>query len=575
VKDFAALKRNLKRETGSLPTLRLALLADSATQLFVTALRGAAIDRGLALEVYEAPFNQIQAQIADPSSELYDFKPEMILLWQATEPMLHEFQRTSPTERHAFADDRLAELREHLDIVRERLGARVIALNAPEIDDAVFGSFAARIPASWVYQLRRYNFSLMELAASRKDLFIADVAIAAAELGRAVVHDRRIALTTELQYGMEFLPVAANRVLDVIDALRGRIHKCLILDLDNTLWGGVIGDDGMDRIELGELGGGRAYSELQAWAKALQERGIILAVCSKNDERIASEPFEKHPDMVLRREHIAVFMANWENKVDNIRHIQSILEIGFDSMVFLDDNPAEREIVKVNIPDLCVPELPEDPTEWLPLLQRLNLFETASYTGEDSRRTAQYQEETQRRQLRTSFADEGAFLASLDMVGTVEGFTSFNIPRVAQLTQRSNQFNLRTIRYDEAQIERMGGSERHHCFALTLEDKFGSHGLISVLIAEERGDELFIDTWLMSCRVLKRGVEQLALNTLAAAARRGGAKRLVGEYVRTAKNELVQHHYRSLGFTECDDRWVLDLTAFDELPHHIRLGATT
>jgi FkbH-like protein len=229
----------------------------------------------------------------------------------------------------------------------------------------------------------------------------------------------------------------------------------------------------------------------------------------------------------------------------------------------------------VNIPDLCVPDLPPDPTEWLPLLRRLNLFETASYTGEDSRRTAQYQEETQRRQLRTSFADEGTFLASLDMVGTVEGFTSYNIPRVAKLTQRSNQFNLRTIRYDESQIERMVASERHHCFALSLEDRFGSNGLISVLIAEQRGDELFIDTWLMSCRVLKRGVEQLALNTLAAAARRGGAKRLVGEYIRTAKNELVQHHYRSLGFTEHEGRWVLEVSAFDELPHHIRLGATT
>ena len=239
--------------------------------------------------------------------------------------------------------------------------------------------------------------------------------------------------------------MASNR-LRPSAAQRGTFNKCLILDLDNTLWGGVIGDDGIEGIQLGHgLGIGKAFTELQQWAKKLQQRGIILCVVSKNDEQVAKEPFIHHPDMVLRLDDIAVFMANWETKVDNIRAVQQVLNIGFDSMVFLDDNPFERAIVRENIPGITVPELPEDPAQYLEFLYSLNLFETASASEVDDKRTRQYQQEAKRIELKRTFANEQEFLASLGMEARVEPFTAFNTPRVAQLTQRSNQFNLRTM----------------------------------------------------------------------------------------------------------------------------------
>jgi FkbH-like protein len=571
LKSFAELKRVLKRDTPGMPSERLAILADSATQQLVQALRGVGMERGVSLDVYEAPFDQIEAQIVDQDSELYAHRPEITLIWHASEKLLAAFQATPLVDRSGFADRHIEQLEHFVTTLTSSMATKVVCFTAIERDDSVFGSFAAKVPSSWVYQQRRLNFRLAELAASRNDLFLVDLALAAADYGRDAVQDRRVALSSELLFSLDFLPVVANRTIDVIDALRGRARKCLILDLDNTVWGGVIGDDGMDKIEIGELGNGRLFSEIQAWAKSLKERGIVLAVCSKNDERTASEPFDSHPDMVLRLADIAVFVANWENKVDNIRHIQSILEIGFDSMVFLDDNPAEREIVRTHIADVCVPDLPEDPADWLPFLRRLNLFETASLTNEDAQRTTLYQQESKRRSVRAVFASEDEFLQSLEMVGIVEGFTPFNIPRVAQLSQRSNQFNLRTIRYTGSDLERIVESPAHTGLAISLQDKFGAHGLISVLILEAQGTDVFIDTWLMSCRVLKRGVERFALNAIARAARDRGATRLVGEYLKTAKNSLVQDHYRSLGFREDGDRWTLDLDTFVDQPHFIRV----
>jgi FkbH-like protein len=565
VATFAELKRHLKKDFSQLQTIRVAVLADSASQLLVQALRGSGYENGLNLDIYEADYDQIEREITDPSSGLYVSSPEFVVIFQSTEKLLSQFQKTAPAERAAFAAAEIAVLRQHLEILFSRVCARVIYMNLPEIDDGVFGSFANKTSSSWLSQLRRFNTHLMDLAETTPELFICDLSILYSQYGRDWMSNRRIALNTQLLLSLDALPVVAQRVVDVVAAAIGRFKKCLILDLDNTLWGGIIGDDGIDNIEIGELGIGPAYSQLQSWAKELKSRGIILAVCSKNDPRIAAEPFESHPDMTLRMDDFAVFVASWDNKVDGIRHIQSVLEIGFDSMVFLDDNPAEREIVRRNLPQVCVPELPDDPVDYLAFLQRSNLFETASVTKEDADRTRQYQVEGRRRVLKASFATEDAFLRGLRMVGTVQPLTPFNTPRVAQLIQRSNQFNLRTIRYAEDEIRRIARSKSHIPFAFSLEDDMGDHGLISVVILEHMNGNLFIDTWLMSCRVLRRGVEAFVLNTLVERAAEEGRALLVGEYLPTPKNELVRDHYSTLGFEPSGGRWHLDVAAFRPL----------
>ena len=264
--------------------------------------------------------------------------------------------------------------------------------------------------------------------------------------------------------------------------------------------------------------------------------------------------------MVLKLEDISVFVANWEDKAGNIRHIQSVLNIGMDSFVFLDDNPFEREVVRSLIPNITVPELPENPEEYVDFLRSLNLFETASFSEEDRVRTQQYRAEAQRVSLQSQCADYDDYLEGLEMIAEAKPFDSFHFPRIAQLTQRSNQFNLRTVRYTEQEITDIAADDRYVTLYFTLKDKFGDHGLISAVIMEKREDRLFVNTWLMSCRVLKRGMEEFIVNKMVSAAKEAGFDTVEGEYLKTAKNAMVARIYETLGFTALDDTHVIATT---------------
>ena len=566
MRTLKELKKLAKNEmTG--PKFKMALLGDTATQLLAVALQGESVARGLAMELYEAEYNQVERQLLDSTSELYQYDADIIVIFQSTHKLAEHHSLLTQEQQATMADDRLS----FVSTICENpvfSGKRIIYFNYPEIEDTVFGSYANKVTSSLTYQVRKINYELMGMSQKYPNLFVCDIAGLQNKLGRDVMFAPNVYVSTEMVLSVDAIPYVASRLMDIVAAVRGNFKKCLILDLDNTLWGGVIGDDGLEGIQLGHgLGIGKAFTEFQMWVKKLRQRGIIICVASKNNEDTAKEPFVKHPDMVLRLDDIAVFQANWETKVDNIRTIQGILNIGFDSMVFLDDNPFERNMVRENIPGITVPELPEDPGEYLEYLYGLNLFETASYSGADKDRTKQYQVEAQRVSLQKTFTDEADFLKSLNMVSKVSGFTKFNTPRVAQLSQRSNQFNLRTVRYTEANIEALAADTKVIDLCFTLEDKFGDNGLIAVVIMKEQNAEtLFVDTWFMSCRVLKRGMENFTLNIMVDAAKEKGYKRIIGEYLPTSKNKMVENHYAHLGFTHVVDaptaQYALDVEAY-------------
>ena len=549
MKSIIELKKLAKQTLPNTPTINLALIGDTATQLLATAIRGTGVDHGYNINLFEAEFNQVERQFMDPTSELYEFDADFIVVFQSTHK-LGEHHSTLPQEQQAMlAEDRL---RFVTSICTNPVleGKKIVYFNYPEIEDTVFGSYANKVESSFTFQIRKLNYELMRLSEQFPNLFICDIAGLQNKIGRDQMFAANVYTSTEMVLSTNTLPYVASRVMDIVCAIKGQFKKCLILDLDNTVWGGVIGDDGLEGIQLGHgLGIGKAFTEFQMWIKKLKQRGIIICVASKNNEETAKEPFEKHPDMVLKLDDIAVFQANWETKVDNIRTIQQILNIGFDSMVFLDDNPFERNMVRENIPGITVPELPEDPAEYLEYLYSQNLFETASYSNLDKDRTKQYQVEAQRVSLSKTFTNEADFLKSLNMVSAVSGFTKFNTPRVAQLSQRSNQFNLRTVRYTDADIEALANDPEVIDLCFTLEDKFGDNGLIAVVIMKPLDKEtLFVDTWFMSCRVLKRGMENFTLNTMVEAAKSKGYKRIIGEYLSTPKNKMVEQHYPNLGF---------------------------
>ena len=568
---YKDLKNNLDKDFSGLPTRRLGLLGDSATQFLAKAIRARGYEAKMALEVFDADFDQIESQVLDAGSELYESKPEFVVLYPSVERLWARYSATPPGDRTSFADRIVAEIRAWWQNIGRHSQAKIIHLNFIEFNDGVFGHFAAKTAASFPFQVKKINLELMNLAREENRVFMADLAGLAAHVGYDNAHDARLYATAKVALALDFLPAAAKAIVDIIRAIHGDLRKCLILDLDNTLWGGIIGDDGMEKIEIGELGLGHAYDALQQWARELKHRGIILAVCSKNDDAVARKPFQEHPDMTLKLDDIAVFRANWENKADNIRQIQKVLNIGFDSMVFVDDNPFERNLVREFLPAVTVPELPEDPALYVPFLRSLNLFETASFSDEDSQRTRQYQEETARGEFQKSFSSIEDFLAGLNMTGAVRPFEPYTIPRVAQLTQRSNQFNLRTVRYTEGDIERMRDSGDFITLALQLKDKFGDHGLIAAVILRTTGpSEAFVDTWIMSCRVLKRGMEEFTVNQMVKAARQRGLGRLVGEYLPTAKNGMVKDLYQRMGFAERGGQWVLDLSKFAEFKTFIK-----
>ena len=568
--DTTALLK-LARQPGDAaqPRLRAALLADTSSQLLAGVLRGSARHAGFNLELFEGEFDQIELAVFDPVSPLHKFQPETVILYLAVEKIGVEFGALPVAERGAFADGfakRVRALHEKLSAC----GYHVVCFNLPDPGGGVFGNYASKVAWSLENQIRRCNLELILLAVEASDFHVYDLASLQSRLGRASLFDPKLYFTSKFALAPDVLPLVAGALVKMLAARKGWFLKCVILDLDNTLWGGVIGDDGLDHLQIGELGLGPAYMAFQSWLKQLRDRGIVLAVCSKNDDATAREPFLKHPDMLLRLDDIAVFMANWDDKATNIRRIKSIIDVDYGAMMFLDDNPAERQLVRESFPTMLVPELPEDPSEYVTCLQALNPFEAGSYTPQDGQRTGEYQAEARRQQEREKFVDLADFLRSLEMRAAVRPFSPFNIPRVAQLTQRSNQFNLRTVRYTEKQIADLAASPAHVAMAFELKDRFGDTGLISVIILEILNEAVFVDTWLMSCRVLGRGVEQLVLNTIVKRARELGLKYVRGEYVPTAKNGMVKDHYATLGFApDGPRRWVLAVEGYVERPVQI------
>lgn len=564
MKTFNEIKRNIKKDYTSFVKEDIAILSNSATQLLNIGIRGFAFDYNIDLNIYEADYNQVEYEVFNEGSELYRKEPKYILLYLSTNKLMEKFYSFPAQERREFAFKYLTYIEDLVSTINTKLkNSIILCCNFPEIDDTIYGNQASKTEDSFLYQCRKLNYLLSEKSVQLNHLLLVDLVGLQNRFGVGHLFNNNIYITTDIVLSTDILPYVSEIVLNIIKVRNGIVNKCVILDLDNTLWGGVIGDDGYENIEIGTLGIGKAFTEFQKWLKELKNRGIILAVCSKNNEVVAKEAFLRNTEMVLKLDDISVFVANWNNKADNIRSIQSTLNIGFNSMVFLDDNPVERQIVKDNIPDITVPELPEDPAYYLQYLYSLNLFDTTGVTVEDIKRTESYQKELHISTLKKSFVNESDFLSSLEMVSLVEPFNKSNLARVVQLSQRSNQFNLRTIRYTDNDVLQLAASSDYMNYCFTLNDKFGENGLICVVSLKLVTESVcFIENWFMSCRVLKRTMENFVLNTIVEDLNKTGCLKLIGEYIPTAKNNLVLDHYKNLGFMEEAGKWTLSLNDY-------------
>ena len=560
--NFLQLKKAAKKvETA--PELKIILMGDCATQHLATAIRGCFAVNNIGAQVVDVDYNLIDAQVLDEQSELYEENPDFVLLFMCSEKLEEAFSICA--EKTAFAEQMCKKIRGYWERINTQLKANILQFTFVERENYVFGNYSLKTQESFLFQVKKLNYLLAAETQSVKNAFLIDLNNIRAEIGEKHFKDEKLYYAAKMPVTTEALPLVAKSVFTTVMAIRGRVKKCVICDLDNTLWGGVIGDDGLSGIQIGELGVGHAFEDLQRWLKNLKERGIILCICSKNNEEAAREPFEKHPEMILRLEDISVFVANWDDKASNIVNIQKTLNIGMDSIVFLDDNPFERNLVRSIVPDITVPELPEDPSEYLTYLQSLNLFETASFSEGDKNRTEQYQSEMKRLNAEKSFTSYDDYLISLEMIAETKPFDEFQTPRIAQLTQRSNQFNLRTVRCTEKDIADFASNPDYITRYFMLRDKFGDHGLISVLLLKKQDSHtLFIENWLMSCRVLKRGMEEYIINSIVSIAKEYGFDTIVGEYLPTAKNSMVSDIYAMHGFESVGEgKFILKVNQYE------------
>jgi FkbH-like protein len=501
------------------------------------------------VELWQGDYDNYLSEIMDDDSELYSFAPQVVFILPAERRCLYTGKLTDPRELvQAEAQRAVDSLLELARKVNEKTGAEVITTNfmLPARHD--LGAFRSRtLGSDWAFR-KWVNLELGLAAPSY--LHICDWAFLANRLGGLTARDERAWFESKQPCSSALLVELAREVAHLILSLKRAPKKVLVLDLDNTLWGGVVADDGLDGIELGDTSPrGEAFKAFQKYIASLKQRGVLLAVCSKNDLAKAAEPFEKHPDMVLKMDDIVSFKANWEPKSENIRAMAPELNLGLDSFVFVDDNPAEIEIVRQFVPEVTTILLGPDPSDYVGQLADSRLFEPRNITAEDVERTSQYRSDAQRKALESSVTDMGAYLESLQMEAVISEFAPVDVPRLSQLINKSNQFNLTTHRRSEAEVTAVMHDPNFIGYSVRLKDRFGDHGLISIVIGEKAGDAMQVDTWLMSCRVLKRGVEEIVLNELVRLAKWKDCSSLLGTYLPTPKNEMVRDFYGKMGFT--------------------------
>ena len=561
----AALLRQGEPEGVARPlrTLRVALLGSYTTTQLGELLPLAARRLGVALTLYEAPYGQYRQELLDPASAMHAFAPDLVLV------CTHHGELALPAHSATPDADVDAEVARWSSLWAAA-GTAVVQHNFAAPYEQPLGNLGAALPGSRAAMTQLVNARLgAAAAASGGAVSIVDCERLSAQHGKARWFDPRFWHLSKQGVALDALPLLARHTAAVIAARLGLSRKCLVLDLDNTLWGGIIGEDGMHGIRLGGNAEGEAFVAFQEYVLALKDKGVILAVVSKNNDADAREPFERHPEMRVRLADVAAFVANWEPKSDGIRRVAEQLSIGLDAIAFVDDNPAERQIIRELLPEVDVIRLPADPALYTRALADYLGFETASFTAEDASRTAQYRARAEGAALAAGAGSIEEFYRGLQMQALIAPFDAAQLPRVAQLVGKTNQFNLTTRRHGLAELRAFMDDPRCVHLTLRLRDRFADHGLVAVLVAvgDAAGETLDIDTWLMSCRVLGRTAEAAMLARLSRQAVEQGYRWITGSYVPTAKNGLVRDVYARLGFERTagsedgTTRWRYDVRA--------------
>jgi FkbH-like protein len=559
-----ALKRQLLEQENLLPT-RVAILGGSTTSEVMNTLELFLLAQGLKPAFYQSGYNRYFEDVLFENPQLWNFKPDVVFLhttWHNVSSFPELLEAEGDVERRVRSE--MARFESLWEKIHKDLGALIIQNNFDLPRPRPLGNLEASESFGRVNFLLRLNAEFAAYARNHSRFLINDILYLSAQVGLAAWHD----YSYWHNFHMAVSPIAtvalAQNVAGIVKAAYGKTRKCLVLDLDNTLWGGVVGDDGVQNLVLGrDHPVGEAFLGFQHYVKGLKRRGVILAVCSKNHPENAREGFN-HPDSVLKLEDFSAFKANWNPKPESIRQIATELNIGLDSLVFIDDNPAERALAREELPEVAVPEVGSDVSRFVEVLEQERYFEVIKVVPDDLSRSEYYASNAQRGAAQSEFLDYGAFLESLEMTAEIGPFTPVYLERITQLINKTNQFNLTTRRYTGSEVEAISGDPGYITLYGRLADKFGDNGLVSVLIGRVSGDTVEVELWLMSCRVLNREFELAMFDALIEECQSRGVGRIRGVYIPSKKNGMVAGLYSSLGFArEGSDSGNRELWGYD------------
>lgn len=579
--SFVTSRLETLRDHVTLTKFKLAILRSFTIEPVVPLLRAEAFAYGIDLEVHVGDFNTYVQDMIDGQSSLYRFAPNAVVLAvradQAAPELWRDFADLAPEAAQQAAGRVVHGYEQWIGAFRKQSQAALIVHLLEHPSAPSLGILDDQSETGQAGLIRHINGELRRIAATFRGVYCLDYDALVARHGAANWHDER-------KWLMARLPISANYLLQMacewtrfLVPLSGRTAKVLVVDLDNTLWGGVIGEDGMAGIKVGPEYPGASYQALHRALLDQSRKGILLAVCSKNNLDDAMEAIEKHPGMLLRGKHFAAMRINWTDKAQNLREIAQELNVGVDALAFLDDNPFEREQVRAALPEVTVIDLPKNPLEYAAAVRNCAAFERLALSTEDQQRTGMYAAQKERAGAEQSFQSKEDFFRFLDQEAELEPVSELTLARVAQLTQKTNQFNLTTRRYTEPQIAEMAKDPQWHIFSIKVRDRFGDHGLVGVAITHDEREQCEVDTFLLSCRVIGRTVETALLAHLAESAAQRGCKRLAGWFLPTKKNAPARDFYQQHGFerresTAAGSLWTLDLKTSElRCPEWIKL----
>lgn len=576
IEAAVAVGRNL----APLSSFKLGLISNANMDLVKPLITASAARHRVALTCVSGDYGQVMQSALDPSSAVNAGHCDAVLVCLDYRGLpLRELPGDLNVAESCLARS-MADIAQISGGIRSNGRTVCIFQTVARPPELLFGSLDLQTAGTMRWLVDQLNRRLAEHAIASGDLLL-DTAALAETVGLGRWHNPTQWNVAKIPFDARFGPLYADHVGRLVGAVRGKSKRALVLDLDNTLWGGVIGDDGLDGILLGQGDAtGEAHLDVQSAALSLKSRGVVLAVSSKNDEAVARKAFTDHSEMLLREKDIALFQANWSDKATNIKAIADEMALGLESFAFLDDNSFERTLVRSKLPDVAIPELPGDPAYFARTLFAAGYFEAVAFSDDDRKRADFYRENAVRAALKVNAGDITSYLLSLRMTADFRPFDRQGLSRIAQLINKSNQFNLTTRRYTEPEVEALIDDQDALTIQVRLVDDLGDNGMISVIICRRHGKRWLIDTWLMSCRVLGRRVEEAVLNEIAHHAREFGITEIEGVYIPTARNQMVAEHYDKLGFRHVDtdasgsSRWLIDTAdAFRiDLPMTIKRG---